>query len=848
MAKRQPAGYCLFVINNHGSAPPSPVTLPPPSDNIIAMDVPATSSSQTQEPVPYHHLRTGYCYDSAMTMHTQHGVDPDDPESEHHPEKPQRITCIRAILANNRLLERMHQIPIRQVRTNEVMLVHTRDLVDKVAGLERSIAMTNEHITQTAQFYEQLSLYVTQATSQAAALSCGGVIECALAVARGQVRNSFAIVRPPGHHAEPDEHMGFCFYNNVAVATRVVFNETPVKRVLILDWDVHHGNGTQLAFEDDPNVLYISIHRYDGGEFYPGGTYGSMNSVGLGAGKGKSVNIPWPEGHMGDADYMYAFLNIVMPIAYEFAPELVFSTLFYSLAPSIKCSSNLIVSAGFDAAAGDTLGNCEVTPECYAHMTALLSTLAGGKLVVALEGGYNLDSIAKSALAVTRALLGDPLPELPRLDASEIATEVVWQVARIQSQYWHCIQASSLEPSDTIDETTIHLPELFKAWRREHALKDFGLYEFPWAIPELDESYNGQLLVSENISTQHTLVMFVHDFGNISTELLTMKQLNIELENAWIIDTTRDFLKWCKSQQFSVIDLNMHPLIRRNEELPSEKERQETAKQAVISAWDNLAEYVYRQWSSQLIILTGPDRLSDAREIVIVAHGSAGLSVMGLIDERCESNLDCRQGCSPGVWDTYDPFRSQVPKRTEKVITLYTSQIRKSNESMGRSSNQVCPSSVLSSCSLPDQTSPRSAEERVTKVMRTSLPLIQQFITDRVTPRSLLIEGTRKRAVPAPAPAPVPPSETAANHSRGSSQPVDPLNRASTVSPSVMFIAKETLVGFHTPDLHEDQKRTIGLVESARLPSIVTLAIEDLLCLRICDGPLRPTGRLTEAY
>ncbi|KAF8712206.1 Histone deacetylase, partial [Rhizoctonia solani] len=666
------------------------VTLPPPSDNIIAMDVPATSSSQTQEPVPYHHLRTGYCYDSAMTMHTQHGVDPDDPESEHHPEKPQRITCIRAILANNRLLERMHQIPIRQVRTNEVMLVHTRDLVDKVAGLE---TMTNEHITQTAQFYEQLSLYVTQATSQAAALSCGGVIECALAVARGQVRNSFAIVRPPGHHAEPDEHMGFCFYNNVAVATRVVFNETPIKRVLILDWDVHHGNGTQLAFEDDPNVLYISIHRYDGGEFYPGGTYGSMNSVGLGAGKGKSVNIPWPEGHMGDADYMYAFLNIVMPIAYEFAPELVF------------------ISAGFDAAAGDTLGNCEVTPECYAHMTALLSTLAGGKLVVALEGGYNLDSIAKSALAVTRALLGDPLPELPRLDASEIATEVVWQVARIQSQYWHCIQASSLEPSDTIDETTIHLPELFKAWRREHALKDFGLYEFPWAIPELDESYNGQLLVSENISTQHTLVMFVHDFGNISTELLTMKQLNIELENAWIIDTTRDFLKWCKSQQFSVIDLNMHPLIRRNEELPSEKERQETAKQAVISAWDNLAE------------------LSDAREIVIVAHGSAGLSVMGLIDERFEN----------------------IRNKVKAVV-----QIRKSNESMGRSSNQVCPSSVLSSCTLPDQTSPRSAEERVTKVMRTSLPLIQQFITNRVTPRSLLIEGTRKRAVPAPAPAPAP--------------------------------------------------------------------------------------------
>ncbi|CAE6446719.1 unnamed protein product, partial [Rhizoctonia solani] len=425
----------------------------------------------SQEPI---HLRTGYCYDSAMTLHTEHGVDPDD-SGEHHPEKPQRITCIRAILAIKGLLERMQQIPARLVRTNEVLLVHTRDLVEKVAGLE---TMTDEHIAATAQFYDQLSLYVTQATSHAAALSCGGVIECALAVARGQVRNSFAIVRPPGHHAEPDEHMGFCFYNNVAVATRVVLNETPIQRVLILDWDVHHGNGTQLAFEDDPNVLYISIHRYDGGEFYPGGVYGSMNSIGTGAGKGKSVNIPWPEGHMGDADYMYAFLNIVMPIAYEFAPELVF------------------ISAGFDAAAGDTLGSCDVTPACYAHMTALLSTLAGGKLVVALEASFHLTKTRhESALAVTYALLGDPLPELPRLEASEIATEVVWQVARVQSKYWHCIQASSLEPGDTVDETKIHLPELFKAWRREHALKDFGFYEFPWAIPELDDYYNGQLLI-----------------------------------------------------------------------------------------------------------------------------------------------------------------------------------------------------------------------------------------------------------------------------------------------------------------------------------------------------------------
>ncbi|CAE6460153.1 unnamed protein product [Rhizoctonia solani] len=679
----------------------------------------------SQDPI---HLRTGYCYDSAMTLHTEHGLQPDDSD-DHHPEKPQRITCIRAILAIKGLLERMQQIPARLVRTNEVLLVHTRDLVEKVAGLE---TMTDEHIAATAQFYDQLSLYVTQATSHAAALSCGGVIECALAVARGQVRNSFAIVRPPGHHAEPDEHMGFCFYNNVAVATRVILNETPIQRVLILDWDVHHGNGTQLAFEDDPNVLYISIHRYDGGEFYPGGIYGSMNSIGTGAGKGKSVNIPWPEGHMGDADYMYAFLNIVMPIAYEFAPELVF------------------ISAGFDAAAGDTLGSCDVTPACYAHMTALLSTLAGGKLVVALEARR-----IQPRLDFKISAGGDACaPRRPPTRASETRSErdrdrggvagcpCTEQVLALYpgvefgtGGYRGRNQDSSpwYVPNFHCEHTLTPVLELFKAWRREHALKDFGFYEFPWAIPELDDYYNGQLLISGNISTQHTLVMFVHDFGNISTELLTMRQLDIKLENSWIIDTTRDFLQWCKSQEFSVIDLNMHPLIAINEDLPSEKQRRETAKDAVISAWDNLAE------------------LSDAREIVIVAHGTAGLSVMGLINERFQ-NLRTKvkavvQVCGMHTIPAVPKFQDEMRRwyfKNSMVILPKDHPIYHSDAQIQRKHGQV----------------QQSSEERVTLVMRASLPIIQQFISARVTPRSELVEGVRRRASLAPVSAPASTSQT----------------------------------------------------------------------------------------
>lgn len=184
--------------------------------------------------------------------------------------------------------------------------------------------MTIEQIVMSQSYYEHLSLYVSPQSTLAALLSCGGVIESALAVARGQLDKTFAIVRPPGHHAEPEEHMGFCFFNNVAVATRVVQQLTPMKRILILDWSVDlvtcvteantsfsmligmcimvsvsdpgscrcfttyvKGNGTQRAFLDDPSVLYISLHRYDGGDFYPCGPFGGMDSCGEGEGLGK---------------------------------------------------------------------------------------------------------------------------------------------------------------------------------------------------------------------------------------------------------------------------------------------------------------------------------------------------------------------------------------------------------------------------------------------------------------------------------------------------------------------------------------------------------------------------------
>ncbi|KAI5300087.1 Histone deacetylase hda1 [Ascosphaera atra] len=254
-------------------------------------------------------------------------------------------------------------------------------------------------------------------------LSVGGAIETCRAVVSGKVKNAIGVIRPPGHHAEHDKTMGFCVFNNVCVATKACQKEfgERCRKVLILDWDVHHGNGTQEAFYDDPNVLYMSLHVFRDGTFYPGGDAGDYDHCGEGNGLGRNVNVPWPIQGMGDGDYLYAFQQVIMPIAYEFDPDLV------------------IISAGFDAAAGDELGGCFVTPPCYAHMTRMLMNLAQGKVAVCLEGGYNFRSISKSALAVARTLMGEPPDRLSSTAASNVAVKTVELVKREQSKYWQCL-------------------------------------------------------------------------------------------------------------------------------------------------------------------------------------------------------------------------------------------------------------------------------------------------------------------------------------------------------------------------------------------------------------------------
>ena len=201
-------------------------------------------------------------------------------------------------------------------------------------------------------------IYWTRHTERCARMAAGTACEAALAVATGTCDRAFAVVRPPGHHADCGRATGFCFFNNAAVAARVALERGAARRVLILDWDVHHGNGVQDILYEDPRVLYVSLHRYGDG-FYPG--TGAATEIGAGAGKGFNVNIPWEEKGLGDADYLAAFDLVVDPVAKSFDPDLV------------------IVAAGFDAAEGDPLGGMRVSDQGYALMTERLLRLANGR-------------------------------------------------------------------------------------------------------------------------------------------------------------------------------------------------------------------------------------------------------------------------------------------------------------------------------------------------------------------------------------------------------------------------------------------------------------------------------------
>ena len=292
-----------------------------------------------------------------------------------HPERPERLTWILDHLEKSGLLGRLLRIEPRPAERSWIERVHEPAYIDRVAEACRS----------GARVLDSMDTAIAPASFDAALLAAGAGVAVAEAVLDGRARNGMALVRPPGHHAERSLAMGFCLFNNVAILARWLQEAASIERVLIVDWDVHHGNGTQHMFEQDGSVFYFSVHQWP---YYPG--TGSAGERGRGPGEGTTLNVPAPPG-WGDAEYLRAFADVLAPAASDFDPDFV------------------LISAGFDAHARDPLAMMRVTEEGYRGMTRAVMSLAGdccgGRVVSLLEGGYDREALPRSVAAHLETLM-----------------------------------------------------------------------------------------------------------------------------------------------------------------------------------------------------------------------------------------------------------------------------------------------------------------------------------------------------------------------------------------------------------------------------------------------------------
>ena len=273
------------------------------------------------------------------------------------------------------LLDRMQGIPVSPIPLAQLHWVHPPAYVNRVRALD-----------DAGGGYLDPDTYVVPGSYRAALASAGALVRVLDAVASGQARNGISLMRPPGHHALPDRGMGFCIFANVAIAARVAQRVHGLERALIIDWDVHHGNGTEAIFYDDPTVAFFSTHQYP---YYPG--TGAAEDIGRGRGKGATMNVPLPPG-VGDHGYLRIFDELLIPFARRFQPDII------------------LVSAGYDAHWQDPLASESLSLLGYAQLASrvrdLADALCGGKLVIALEGGYNLEVLRYGLMNTALVLMG----------------------------------------------------------------------------------------------------------------------------------------------------------------------------------------------------------------------------------------------------------------------------------------------------------------------------------------------------------------------------------------------------------------------------------------------------------
>ena len=337
--------------------------------------------------------RTGVVVDRAYLKHEP---------GEFHPERPERIGVLLN-LAEQLDEQKFELLPPTAATRFEIESCHSSDYVALVESTSKTnqYALDGDTITCRDSFGVGL-------------LAVGGLLRLLDGIAAAEIANGFALVRPPGHHALKNRAMGFCLFNTIAIGARHLKRAHGAKRILIMDWDVHHGNGTQEAFYDDPSVLFISTHQFP---FYPG--TGAMDEIGVNEGEGCTINVPLPAG-CGDAEYLRVFDEIVAPAADKFEPEWV------------------LVSAGFDPHRRDPLGGMNVTEEGFGAMAAILLRLAerhaDGKIAFLLEGGYDLAALHKSVAAVLNALQQRTLNDSPSAKSEKIQP-LIRRIRQIHEKY-----------------------------------------------------------------------------------------------------------------------------------------------------------------------------------------------------------------------------------------------------------------------------------------------------------------------------------------------------------------------------------------------------------------------------
>ena len=331
--------------------------------------------------------KIGFCFDERMLLHR---------DSKHvHQECPERAMSVYINLVLKELTNKLVRIQCEEAKEEDLLLVHTQEYIDKIKEISENNSK-NKNIT--SHNLSEKDSYDNFATFESAKLASGSLIEICKNILSKKIEHGYAIIRPPGHHADMSTARGFCIFNSVAIAVKYILNKNNKTKIAVLDWDVHHGDGTQAIFYKEQNPLFISIHRHDNGKFYPFKT-GFVTEKGEENGLGYNINIPLntkcaiSKGNscIGDAEYINIFERIVMPILKEYNPDIIF------------------ISCGYDAGENDFSGCLKCSPFAYAFMTERLLSL-NKNLIFALEGGYTLDTIKRMSETTIRTLLGEDIP------------------------------------------------------------------------------------------------------------------------------------------------------------------------------------------------------------------------------------------------------------------------------------------------------------------------------------------------------------------------------------------------------------------------------------------------------